>query len=427
MQALLSFDQAPPFAAPLRFFLTAPLFGLLAGVLLLFFGMDVLSSRWSSAALAITHLLTLGFMLQIMLGALIQILPVVAGANLRMPGLLAALVHISLSLGTLALAGGFLFGVATLLHGGAALLFFAVLTFLLAAWQALRGVPSTSPTIAGIKLALLGLLGVLVLGVFLVFALSQGTRFSILALTDLHAAWGLAVWVGVLLVALAYVVVPMFQLTPGYPARASWFWPPAIIILLLLWTLALGFESVLFIRLVKALLAVLGMAFCWLTLRLQAKRRRAKVDATSAYWQQGLVAGILALLMLLAAAIWPVLAEHAAWPLVFAILLLVGGFISFMTGMLYKIVPFLAWLHLQNRGKGRVAAPTMNKLLADKAMLWQLQTQRCSLLLLLLAVFFPVWGGALAGLAVIASMSWLAFNLLHVVWRYRCLVREIDG
>ena len=34
MKALLSFDKAPPFAAPLRFFLTAPLFGVLAGVLL---------------------------------------------------------------------------------------------------------------------------------------------------------------------------------------------------------------------------------------------------------------------------------------------------------------------------------------------------------------------------------------------------------
>jgi hypothetical protein len=35
MQALLSFDQAPPILAPFRFFLTAPVFAMLAGLLLL--------------------------------------------------------------------------------------------------------------------------------------------------------------------------------------------------------------------------------------------------------------------------------------------------------------------------------------------------------------------------------------------------------
>ena len=50
MQALLSFEQAPPFAAPFRFFLTAPLFPLLAGVLLLVGGGETLVSRWAPGA-----------------------------------------------------------------------------------------------------------------------------------------------------------------------------------------------------------------------------------------------------------------------------------------------------------------------------------------------------------------------------------------
>lgn len=54
MQALLSFDKAPPFAAPLRFFLTAPLFSLAAGLLLLFVGPDLLASRWTPGLLAAT-------------------------------------------------------------------------------------------------------------------------------------------------------------------------------------------------------------------------------------------------------------------------------------------------------------------------------------------------------------------------------------
>ena len=105
MQALMSFDKAPPLAAPLRFFLTAPLFSLVAGLLLLALGPDMFASRWMPGLLAATHLITVGFMLQVMLGALIQILPVVAGANLRHPLVVARWLHVGLSAGALLLAG----------------------------------------------------------------------------------------------------------------------------------------------------------------------------------------------------------------------------------------------------------------------------------------------------------------------------------
>jgi hypothetical protein len=115
MQALLSFEKAPPFAAPLRFFLTAPLFGMLAGLLLLWDGPAVFASRWSPGALAATHLITIGFMMQAMLGALIQILPVVAGVNIPQPLNISRWLHIGLSSGTLLLAAGFVFGLPDLL------------------------------------------------------------------------------------------------------------------------------------------------------------------------------------------------------------------------------------------------------------------------------------------------------------------------
>jgi len=78
-QAGLSFEQAPPFALPLRFFLTAPLF-LLAAAGLIVWAPEALASRWTPQALALTHALTLGFLAMVMLGALMQMLPVVAGA-----------------------------------------------------------------------------------------------------------------------------------------------------------------------------------------------------------------------------------------------------------------------------------------------------------------------------------------------------------
>src|SRR5574340_1380557 len=84
LQAGLSFDQAPPFSLPLRFFLTAPLF-LLAAAGLVVQAPEALASRWTPQALALTHALTLGFLAMVMLGALTQMLPVVAGSKLPAP------------------------------------------------------------------------------------------------------------------------------------------------------------------------------------------------------------------------------------------------------------------------------------------------------------------------------------------------------
>jgi len=80
----LSYDAAPAFSTPLRFFLTAPAFGIAAGATPLAVP-ELLDSRWTPGALAVTHLMAVGFMLSVMLGALLQILPVVAGRSFRYP------------------------------------------------------------------------------------------------------------------------------------------------------------------------------------------------------------------------------------------------------------------------------------------------------------------------------------------------------
>jgi hypothetical protein len=238
MQALLSFDQAPPLAAPLRFFLTAPLFAILAALLLLWSGPDLFASRWTGAALALTHLITVGFMLQVMLGAMLQILPVVAGANISRPQLLATLVNAAVATGALLLASGFLsyqpllFELAAVLIGGGVALFIA------GAGHALYGVPSTNATIRGLKLSLLGLTVTVCLGVLLAVAIDGSLALPLMQLTSIHLGWGFVGWSVVLLAAVAFVVVPMFQMTPAYPewfaGRFSW----TLLALLILWSVA---------------------------------------------------------------------------------------------------------------------------------------------------------------------------------------------
>lgn len=418
MQALLSFDKAPPFAAPLRFFLTGPLFAAAAGLLLLLQGEDLLSSRWTPGALAMTHLVTIGFMLQIMLGAVIQVLPVVAGANLAQPLRVAASIHVGLSLGGVLLAGGFLEFSPLGLTAAAGVLGGTLLAFLGAALAALLGVPATSPTIRGLQLALFGLLGVGLLGSLLALALARSWAWPLPPLADLHAGWGLAAWAGVLLAAMAYVVVPMFQLTPGYPARASWRFPWLLFSLMLTWTLGTLLEWGLLQQLAQLLLALVGAALALLTLRLQGLRRRARADATYRYWQLGLFGLLLALCMFACAAIRPEITQHPAWTPAFGILIGIGGFMPFIIGMLYKIVPFLAWLHLQNAAQGKGFAPPMNKLSPDRPADQQYLVHVIACALLLAALAWPPLA-RLAGATFALANLWLFWNIFSVTRRYQ--------
>ena len=122
MPTVVSFEQAPPLGAPLRFFLTAPIFSALAAVLMLVQGPSLWASRWVPGVLAVTHLMTVGFMLQVMLGALQQLLPIVVGAPIERPLAVARVVHACITAGLLLLVGGFLWGRPWSFAGAAVLL-----------------------------------------------------------------------------------------------------------------------------------------------------------------------------------------------------------------------------------------------------------------------------------------------------------------
>ncbi|MEY2631709.1 MAG: hypothetical protein RIR00_363 [Pseudomonadota bacterium] len=416
MQALLSFDQAPPFPAPLRFFLSAPLYGIAAGALLLTQGEAVLASRWLPGALALTHLLTLGFLLQVMLGALIQILPVVAGANLRQPLWLARLVHLGFNAGSLCLIYAFLRGDPAAYLPAGVLLGSALLLFLLATGLALKGVPDTSPSIRGLKLGLVALPMVAGLGLLILLVLSGAPALPLVPLVDLHAAWGLAAWAGGILAAVGYVVVPMFQLTPPYPPGFAWQFNRVLLGLLVLATLAFFFGIPGLPRLAEAGIALAGAGFIHLTLDLQRRSKRPVPDVSRRFWRSGLAAALVACAMAFGAALLPPLATLSRWAPLFGVVLGVGGFMAILSGMLYKIVPFLVWLHLQNLGR---PAPNMNRILGEPAQRRHYQAHLFSLALLVPAALFPESLTRPAGLALMLSQGLLLLNLLQACKVYR--------
>ncbi len=412
LQAGLSFEQAPPFSLPLRFFLSAPLF-LLAAAMLIMLAPEALAARWSPQALALTHALTLGVLSMTMLGALMQMLPVVAGTTLPAPRLVAGLTHVTLTLGTLALMAGFLTALPLAFTIGMALLGTGFAVFLAAATRGLvRAVASV--TVTGMRFALTGLGITVVLGVMLALMRSGvWVPPAVAATAELHVAVGLLGWVGLLVIGVAYQVVPMFQITPPYPPRLSRWLTGAMFTSLLLHAAATVWLPPARYVIDTALAGSL-LVFALATLRLQFRRRRKLPDVSLDFWRLGMASLIVCVAVWLCAQMWPAWAASHAYPVLLGVLFIGGFAVSVVNGMLYKIVPFLAWFHLQAQLQARAGSiPTMRTMLAERPVRWQFRLHLAACILLVASLAWaPLVVFAGGALALSAGLLWL--NLYRV-------------
>jgi hypothetical protein len=436
-QASLSLDQAPPISVPYRFFLTAPLFIFCAGLLLLIYGSDALISRWSPVTLALTHLVTLGFLTSVMCGAVMQILPVLAGSTVPASLWVSRIVHLLLTAGVILLVFSFLFsfspwmGLAMLSLGG------AFLTFIISVSIALWRVKIPNETVIGISVAVASLSITVLLGLILAASFIWPIGYGYVhTLTDSHMGWGLLGWIGLLVMGVAYQVVPMFQMTPDYPAWMVKYLTRSLFVACLIWggltvAYSYGFISPLFADCWLLLMAIGYLSFAVMTLSVQKRRRRRLPDVTLKFWRIGMISQMVAFLLWLWGPFWSDVLGEQARLLLFGGCLLAGFAFSVINGMLYKILPFLSWFHLQHRsiallGYGGVKIPNMKEFMPDKFANRQYIIHLLVLMLFVMAVLSPELFTRPLGLAVCASSLLLEYNLVQAVVRYKKINDEIS-
>ncbi|MEZ4219519.1 MAG: hypothetical protein R3B13_01230 [Polyangiaceae bacterium] len=357
----LRLEQAPPLSVVAGFFVVAPLFLVAGGVLLLVHGSALLATRLSSATAALAHFATLGFLASTMLGALYQMIPVVAGRPVPFVRVAYAVLGLHV-LGVSSLAVGLLGDSRPALHSAATCLGLGFIGFLGPVLTAVFRAPTRTATTRGMAVALAGLCVVVVLGTTLAATRGSsalGAEYP--RLLVLHAGFGLVVWLGGLVCAVSFQVVPMFYLAPESRSAV----PFGIVVAIAL-TL-LGLMSVLVLRpdsdlFWLAALAPGGVAV-WgvhpvVTLRALAARRRKRSDPSLRSWQLGLACGTV-LLPLAIAASW---LEDSRWAIALGWLLLVGWGTSIVQGMLSRIVPFLVWFHRFSSWIGKAPVPPMRRL-----------------------------------------------------------------
>ncbi|RTL58106.1 MAG: hypothetical protein EKK46_00485 [Rhodocyclaceae bacterium] len=418
MSASLSFDQAPPISVPLRFFLTAPLFLIAAGLALLFTGGDALGSRWHPHTLGLTHLLVAGFMLQAMTGALFQFVPVVTGGNVQRPKRMAGVIHSALTLGAVLLVAGFFTMNPDLFVAAAFFLGTGLILFLLVVGMALVRAEALGHTLHALRGAVFSLLPTTALGIALALALGGRAAIDPSRLLEAHQAWGLAGWTLLLLAGVSWSVVPMFQITPAYPRLLTRYFAPCLLGALGLLSAGVLVGIPLLVVVGEMALLAAAAAFAASTLVVQARRKRKTSDSTLLLFRGAMVCLLAFCAMGALGAMLPSLAEMPGPPVVMGLLLILGVFVSVICGMLYKIVPFLVWLHLQDRPAESETPPHMNKMIPPLRSRWQMQLHFLSLALLLPAPWFPLLARA-GGLCLALSAGLLLWNLMAALAIYR--------
>jgi hypothetical protein len=241
--------------------------------------------------------------------------------------------------------------------------------------------------------------------------LAGALQAPLFKLASLHAAWGLVGWVGMLVIAVSFQVIPMFQATAAYPRAMTLALPSSLAALLAAWSFGSWFASAWMVW-PAALVALLLAAYAGFTLYGLGRRKRAP-DVTSFCW-------MLSLGSLLGCAVLDFLmdAGDARLPVLLGILFIAGFAASAVNGMLYKIVPFLLWYHLGIAGVPRRALPGVNAWISTRAARGQCGAYAAAVAMLAGSVFAPALARP-GGLLFAAATAWLGVLLLAATLRYR--------
>jgi len=406
----LSIDQAPPISGPLRFFITAPLFGIMAGVMLLFSDSASLMSRYSMDAIVIVHLITIGLFGFIMLGALTQMLSVLAGANIPKVKLISSLSHLFLLVGLVFMVFGLQESNSIALEFASLFLGSGFLCLILPMLYAISRVQHFTASVKGMRVSLLFALMIVLMGVYLLYGYSQNNITELHAIVaNIHSVWAVFGFAGVLIIGVAFQVLPMFYVAP----RFKQFCKKRVVLListgLFIWMfLSLYAEE--YALYAKLWIVTFFWAFAttvWIKFN---KRKRPISDVTVWYWRAA------SIFLTLGSFLWIFDEFFKHQYIVMVGILIGGGFIlSIMLGMLYKIVPFLVWFHLN--AEGYMTIPTMNEMINKNLSRAQFVLFIAALIGFVFAFYMPMVLFPSA-VAFIVSMMLLEYNVLAPVWIY---------
>lgn len=402
-----------PASVPFRFFGAAVAFHVVAWVAAMA-GAQALPSfagglGWPLASL---HAVTLGVLAMTTIGASLQLFPVATRRPIAHGGLAKAIFWTYVP-GVAAIVAGMGVPSIALLGAGAVAVACALVAFVVLFAHNLSGAKGMPLVVAHGAAAALSLAATLATALAIVagYVLAAPIpRPTIIALHVVLAGYG---FMGMLALGLSYVLVPMFALAKTPDARRGW----------TSFVLACGALALAAVAACGVLPGVLGVAAAGLgviaaIVHVQlmhealagGMRRELGIGFRLARLAWGALVASLALALLLALELpWPRLAT------LFGVTLIGGWLLSFVLGIMQRIVPFLASMHA---ARGRRRPPTPSSLTAEPPLRWHWRLHVAALATLCGAILADSAALAITAtvLGAAGALCYAAF-FVTAVWR----------
>ena len=350
----------PP-SLPFRFFAAAAVFHVLLWlVLLLAAGKAKGFASGFGPALAVVHLLTLGVLTMTAIGAATQILPVATRRPLTAVWLVKLVFWLTVPGIMVLIAGMYAAEKHALLAGASA----TTAGLALFAWLFANNLryAGSLPVVAAYGWAALTLLiGLAGLGIALAFNYQFGILHNHAAVALAHMLLGGFGFMGLLVLGFSHILIPMFALASAPAKRPSFATFAAAIAALALGT----FGALAGSRVMLVSSALIGLAaatgYLWLMYRVLATGMRKNLGLSFVLVRAAWIMLPITLLVGLAA-LYGIAGDNGAT--LFGFLLLFGWLLTFLLGILQRILPFLASMFVVSPARG---GPAIVSVLAGSA------------------------------------------------------------
>lgn len=355
----------PP-SIPFRFFLAAMIFYLLFWLALFFSAADLTSYvAGSGPILSLIHLATLGVLTMTVIGAALQLLSVATRKAFKNFWICRLLSWIYIP-GFILLTYGMYTGWHIGMMSGAMVTAIGLLIFFYLIINNIRGVQGMTTIMQHCWAAMLSLLGLVVLGILLIIDMEHGFMDDHLTLALSHFILAVFGFMSLLVMGFSYILVPMFALAPA-PLEKTGRLSIACNVTAITVVLVGINTYFIWVSLIGAALAITGVGlYLYGMIRVYRARMRKRLGMPFLLIR-------VAWIMLPVSIIWGVVGLAGYWPKsgietghsLLAVLAIIGWLLTFLTGILQRIIPFLSSMHTSGSG----AVPMLVSSIADERLL----------------------------------------------------------
>ncbi len=357
-------ERLLPAFVPFRYFIAAAGFHVLAWFVLVLGANDLPGfTGGPGLVLASLHLLTLGVLVMTAMGASFQLLPIATRQPLsrKWPANISFWLFMP---GTAILTWGMVEASSLALYAGGAAVCGGLLVYTVLTADNLRKAGSAMPIVSAHGWgALVSLILFAALGLGLIFDFDTGYLANRVSVTATHMVLGVFGFMSLLAFGFSQILIPMFVLSRALPARLGWL---ELALALLSVTMATA-GAILQNNTVMVVAVIAGVGACAAYLLLMRSAFQ-----TSMRKRLGLSFVVIKLSwIMLVFALLTGLAVMLGLPVpngltLFGFLLLAGWLLTFVTGILQRIMPFLASMHVVDK-RGR--SPLLSELTAERPLM----------------------------------------------------------